>query len=143
MSDNIILIIVFFVIGIVMFAIGSIFYIFYKKKRNRCSVEVIGTVVDMASQRGRSMNGSSGREVTFHQAVYEYEVRGEKYYSPSTVESTARPKYGKQRVLFVNPDNPNEIIEKRFVSYIGMVIPLIGAVVFWLVSIIVAICTII
>ena len=140
MDSNIFLILYLFVMGLIMLIVGLILLKFYKKKRRRCSVEVIGTIVSMASERGRSMTGPEGREVTFHQGVYEYEVNGEMYYSPSTVQTTARPKFGKQRVLFVNPDNPNEIIEKRFITYLptGLMFLLCG--IMWLITIIVAIC---
>ncbi len=139
MDDNMILILYLFVLGLLMFVAGVILLKFYKKKRSRCSEEVIGTVVSMASERGRSMT-IEGQERTFHQGVYEYEVNGEMYYSPSTVQTTARPKFGKQRVLFVNPENPNEIIEKRFITYLptGLMFLLCG--IMWLITIIVAIC---
>ena len=140
MDSNIFLILYLFAIGLILLIVALILLKFYKKKRSRCSLEVTGTVVDMASHRGRSMTGPQGQERTFHQGVYEYEVNGELYYSPSTVESTARPKFGKQRTLFVNPDNPNEIIEKRFITYLptGLMFLLCG--VMWLITIIVAIC---
>lgn len=140
MDDNLFLILYLFAMGLLLFVAGVILLKFFKKKRNRCSVEVIGTIVNMASEKGRSMTGPEGREVTFHQGVYEYEVNGEMYYSPSTVQTTSRPKLGKQRVLFVNPDNPNEIIEKRFITYLptGLMFLLCG--IMWLITIIVAIC---
>lgn len=140
MNDNLFLILYLFAMGLILLIVGLILLKFYKKKRNRCSLEVTGTVVDMASERGRSMTGPEGREVTFHQGVYEYEVNGEMYYSPSTVQTTARPKFGKQRTLFVNPENPNEIIEKRFITYLptGLMFLLCGVV--WLITIIVAVC---
>lgn len=70
-------------------------------------MEVIGTVVSMASEKGRSMTGPHGQERTFHQGVYEYKVNGEMYYSPSTVQTTARPKFGKQYpglIFVMGPD---------------------------------------
>ena len=141
MDDNLFLILYLFVLGLGLFIAGVILLKFYKKKRRRCSVEVIGTVVSMASEKGRSMTGPHGQERTFHQGVYEYEVNGEMYYSPSTVQTTARPKFGKQRVLFVNPDQPNEIIEKRFITYLPTALMFLLCAVMWLVTIIVAICT--
>lgn len=140
MDDNLILILFLFAIGLIMLIVGLILLKFYKKKRKRCSIEVTGTVVDMADRKGRSMTGPEGREVTFHQGVYEYEVNGEIYYSPSTVQTTARPKFGKQRILFVNPDNPNEIIEKRFITYLPTGLMFVLCAVMWLITIIVAIC---
>lgn len=121
MSDDVIVGIVFSGVAVLFFIIGLVLLKFYKKKRQRCSETVTGTIVTMSKERGRSETSPTAY-ANYHCGIYEYEWNGNTYYAHSTVETTARPKLGKQMVLYVNPENPEEILEKRFVSIMPMVI---------------------
>lgn len=139
MSENVILVLGFFGIGVVMLLIGLVFLIYYKKKRKRCSETVVATIVNAATQKSRSVYQSS-RTVNYQYGIYEYQFKGVTYHASSTVETTANPKIGKERVLFVNPDDPNEIMEKRFATILLMVISFAMALLFFLLSILIGVC---
>lgn len=140
MSDRILVFLILFGLGIIMHIVGAILLMFYKKHRKRCTETVVGTIVNMAKERGRSSIQTTKLETTYKCGIYEYQYNGETYYSASTVSTTAGPKFGKQRVLFINPENPEDMIEKRFVTYLPMVIGFgIGAFL-WVLSIILVIC---
>ena len=118
MSDEMVLGLVFFIIGLVIALVDVIFIILHKKKRKCCSVEVEATIVKVMSFRNRMEDGIK----TFHYAVYEYVYNGMTYSSQSKFGTSRCPKIGKKRILFLNPENPEQYIEKRFMTYLATVI---------------------
>ena len=126
MSDEMILGLIFFIIGLVIGLVDVILIILHKKKRKCCSVEVESTMVEAKFYK---VGVTADRE-RFYYAVYEYEYNGMTYTSQSKFGTSACPKIGKKRTLFLNPANPEQYIEKRFMTYLATVI-LSCMCVFW------------
>lgn len=133
MSDGMIVGVVFFIIGVVVSLIDVIFVIFHKKKRKRCSVEIVATIVKILRSR---RIGESGHK-HYYYAVYEYQYNGVTYNSDSKMGTSGRPKIGKLRTIYLNPENPEEYIEKRFLTYLHIVILTIMSSVFSFVGLII------
>ena len=139
MSEALSVALMFCGMGVIILLIGVVFLIFYKKKRKRCSETVVATIVNIASQKGRSMS-ETARNVNYHYGIYEYQFNGVTYHNSSMVGTTANPKLGKERVLFVNPDDPNDIMEKRFAIMLPMVICFAVGLFWSLLGILIGVC---
>ena len=126
MSDEMILGLIFFIIGLVIGLVDAILIVLHKKKRKCYNAKVEATIVEVMSYRNRMADGIK----TFHYAVYEYVYNGMTYTSQSKFGTSACPKIGKKRTLFLNPENPEQYIEKRFMTYLVNVI-LSCMCVFW------------
>lgn len=118
MSDGMIVGIIFFIIGVVLALIGIIFGILHKKKRKRCSVEIIATIVETLRCRKQTGDGPEH----YYYAVYEYQYNGVTYKNESKIGTNGCPKIGKLRTIYLNPESPEEYIEKRFLTYLHIVI---------------------
>lgn len=53
----------------------------------------------------------------YYYAVYEYQYNGVTYNNESKAGTNGCPKIGKLRTIYLNPENPEEYIEKRFLTY--------------------------
>ena len=133
MSDGMLVGVVFLLLGVVLTAINVIFVIFHKKKRKRCSVEIVATIVETLRYRKLGGNGHEH----YYYAVYEYQYNGVTYNSDSKMGTSGRPKIGKLRTIYLNPENPEEYIEKRFLTYLHIVILTIMSSVFSFVGLII------
>ena len=118
MSDGMLVGVVILIIGVIFALIDIIMVILHKKKRKLCSVEVEATVAEVLRYWKRGADGPEH----FYNAVYEYEYNGVKYSSESKMGTNAPPKVGKKRTIYLNPHNPKEYIEKRFLTYLHIVI---------------------
>lgn len=118
MSDGMLVGVVFLLLGVVLTAINVIFVIFHKKKRKRCSVEIVATIVETLRYRKLGGNGHEH----YYYAVYEYQYNGVTYKNKSKMGTNGCPKVGKLRTIYLNPENPEEYIEKRFLTYLHIVI---------------------
>lgn len=118
MSDGMLVGIVFLIIGVVFASIDVIFVVFHKKRRKRCSEEVVATIVEALRYRKRGVDGPEH----FYYAVYEYQYNGVTYSNESKMGTNGRPKVGNQRTIYLNPHNPEEYVEKRFLTYLHIVI---------------------
>ncbi len=118
MSDGMLVGVVFLIIGVVLASIAVILVVFHKKKRKRCSEEVVATIVEALRYRKRGVDGPEH----FYYAVYEYQYNGVTYNNESKMGTSGRPKIGKLRTIYLNPNNPEEYIEKRFLTYLHIVI---------------------
>lgn len=118
MSDGMIVGVIFLIIGVVLALIDMVFIILYKKKRKQCSEEVTATIVETLRYRKQGADGPEH----YYYAVYEYQYNGVSYKSQSGLGTNGCPKVGKQRTIYLNPKNPNEYIEKRFLTYLHIVL---------------------
>lgn len=118
MSDGMIVGVIFLIIGVVLFLIDAIFVAFYKKKRKRCCVEIVATIVDALRYRKQGADGPEH----YYYAVYEYQYNGVTYNNESKMGTNGRPKLGKLRTIYLNPEKPEEYVEKRFLTYLHIVI---------------------
>lgn len=118
MSDGILVGVIFLIIGAVFASIDVIFVVLHKKKRKSCSVEVEATIVEALRYRKRGVDGPEH----FYYAVYEYQYNGVTYNNESKMGTNGRPKIGKLRTIYLNPNNPEEYVEKRFLTYLHIVI---------------------
>ncbi len=118
MSDGMLVGVVFLIIGVVLTSIDVIFIILHKKKRKRCSVEIVATIVETLRYWKR---GGDGPE-HYYYAVYEYQYNGVTYNNESKMGTNGCPKIGKLRTIYLNPENPEEYIEKRFLTYLHIVV---------------------
>lgn len=118
MSDGMLVGVGFLIIGVVLTSIDVIFIILHKKKRKRCSVEIVATIVETLRYRKR---GGDGPE-HYYYAVYEYQYNGVTYNNESKMGTNGCPKIGKLRTIYLNPENPEEYIEKRFLTYLHIVV---------------------
>lgn len=108
----------FLAMGLVFLLIDVIFIVLHKKKRENCKEKISATIVDALLYEKRGVDGLEH----YYYAVYEYQYHGVTYKSKSNVGTSMPPRIGNQRILYVNADNPEEYVEKRFLSYLPIVI---------------------
>ena len=126
MSDEMILGLIFFIIGLILGLVDVILIILHKKKKKCYSAKVEATIVEAKLYKV----GVTADRDRFYYSVYEYVYNGMTYTSQSKFGTSACPKIGKKRTLFLNPENPEQYIEKRFMTYLANVI-LSCMCVFW------------
>ena len=125
MSEGMIVGLVFFIIGVVFALVATILVILHKKKRKCYNMEVQATIVETKLYRKKL-----GGVERFYYPVYEYQYKGVTYQNESNLGTNGRPKVGKVRKIYLNPENPEEYIEKRFLTYLHIVIVTAISVVF-------------
>lgn len=118
MSDGMIVGLCFLLVGVVFGLVDVICISLQKKKRIGFNVQVEARIVDAL----RYYRRCSGSNEHFYYAVYEYQHNGLVYRSESKYGTNARPKVGNYRTIYLNPYNPEEYFEKRFMSYLHIVI---------------------
>ena len=118
MSDGMIVGLCFLLVSVVLGLVDIVCVSLQKKKRIGCNVQVEARIVDSLRYYRRGADGNEH----FYYAVYEYQYNGLVYRSESKYGTNACPKVGKQRTIYLNPNNPEEYIEKRFLSYLHIVI---------------------
>ena len=118
MSDGMIVGLDFLLIGVVFGLADFICIYLLKKKRIGFNVQVEARIVEVLVYHRRG----EGCPEHFYYAVYEYWYNGLVYRSESKYGTSVRPKVGNYRTLYLNPYNPEEYFEKRFMSYLHIVI---------------------
>ncbi len=130
MSERMIVGVLFLIIALVLALIDIIFLVFHKKKCKLCSVEIVATIVEAFRYRKQAVDGPEH----YYYAVYEYQYNGVTYRNESKIGTNGCPKIGKQRTIYLNPESPEEYIEKRFLTYLHIVIVTVLGGVFSLVG---------
>lgn len=138
MSDGMIVSLCFLGMGFIMALIDVICIMFHKKKRKRCSVETEATIVEDVCYR----EGLTGSREYYHYAIYEYQYNGITYKNRSKMGTSMPAKVGKRRTLYLNPENPEDYLEKRFLSYLHITIVTIMASIMSLIGMICVVCEI-
>jgi len=124
------------------FAVTGFYVLFYsmrkyftQQQKKRTFVQDFATIVDKKKEL-RKQNRGRGR-MLMYQPIFEYLVKGKQYrltgYFPNSNDwSSSVPKNGEKRVIWINPNDPNDAFveepttEAVLVIVIGLVFSIIG-----------------
>ena len=132
MSDGMIIGLCLLGTSLILALADMICIIVCRNKRKRCRVESEATVVDEVCRR--TLQDDETRY--YYCPVYEYWYNGVTYKNESRVGTSAHPEIGKRRMIYINPDNPEELMENGVLMYLHIIIVTVIAGIFGLAGLI-------
>lgn len=93
------------VVGLILLVVGILMIVFGFRKKDRCVYRSKAVISDVIEHKRTKKDGT---EKIAYEAVYRYEYGEETFIKESNVSKAKKPKLGKKKTVYINPNKPKE-----------------------------------